>query len=134
MSEDCDTTEIDLDIDSWPIGLTFTRHDAVVYIPRHFLPVKDTIYTASSMLCGDCNWDGAVNVADAVYLINYLFLRGSPPYPLCIGDVYRDGQANIADVVYLINYLFIEGDPPGPECCSLKAKMEELPDQKMERD
>ena len=47
MSEDCDTTEIGLDSTLWPPDsrLYFVRYDAVRYIPRHFLPVKDTIYT-----------------------------------------------------------------------------------------
>jgi hypothetical protein len=46
MSADCDTGEIGIDSMFWPPAshLTFTRHDAVVYYPRHFLPVKDTIY------------------------------------------------------------------------------------------
>jgi hypothetical protein len=28
---------------------------------------------------GDANGDGTVNVADAVYLINYIFKGGPPP-------------------------------------------------------
>jgi hypothetical protein len=44
--EGCDTSEICIDSTFWPPAshLTFTRHDAVVYYPRHFLPVCDTIY------------------------------------------------------------------------------------------
>jgi hypothetical protein len=47
MSEDCDTTQICLDSTLWwpSSHLVFARHDAVVYSPRHFLPVCDTIYT-----------------------------------------------------------------------------------------
>jgi hypothetical protein len=46
MSEDCDTTEIGIDSTFWPpmARLAFTRYDAINYYPRHFLPVKDTIY------------------------------------------------------------------------------------------
>jgi len=64
---------------------------------------------------GDCNWDAVVNIADVVYLINYLFTDSPAPEPLEIGDVNCDGAVNIADVVYLINYLFINGPPPN--CC-----------------
>ncbi|MFQ6002745.1 MAG: dockerin type I repeat-containing protein [Candidatus Zixiibacteriota bacterium] len=85
-------------------------------------------------ICGDCNGDGGINSADVVYLINYLFIGGPPPVPLCIGDVNCDTAVNSADVVYLINYLFIGGPAPCPECCSLKAKMDEFPGQKIERD
>jgi hypothetical protein len=126
--------EIGLDSAFWPPAsqLTFTRYDWVVYYPQHNLPVKDTIYIDS--ICGDCNRDGVVNIADVVCLINYLFAGEPPPDSLCILDANCDTLQNIADVVYLINYLFLEGPPPCSECCDLKAKMEKLPDQKMERD
>jgi len=62
---------------------------------------------------GDVNADGIVNVNDVVYLINYLFVPGSPPpVPLEAGDANCDGVANVNDVVYLINYLFVPGSPP----------------------
>jgi hypothetical protein len=59
---------------------------------------------------GDVNGDGAVNVSDIFYLINYLFANG--PAPICSGDVNGDGQTNAADVFYLINYIFVGGPPP----------------------
>ena len=61
---------------------------------------------------GDCNTDGTIDIADVVYLINYLFIGGSAPDPLEVGDTNCDGVVNIADVVYLINYLFMGGPPP----------------------
>ncbi len=61
---------------------------------------------------GDANADGLVNIADAVYLINYLFVGGPPPLPLDAGDANSDGMLNIADVIYLVNYLFLGGPPP----------------------
>jgi hypothetical protein len=64
-------------------------------------------------LCGDVNKDGVVNIADVVYLINYLYAHGSAPVPILqVGDVNRDGVVNSADVVYLINYLFVHGSAP----------------------
>jgi hypothetical protein len=62
---------------------------------------------------GDANGDGVINIADVVYLINYLFTGGSAPNPMDAGDANCDGTVNIADVVYLINYLFSGGPPPG---------------------
>jgi len=74
-------------------------------------------FTTKKVKCGDANNDGIINVADVVYLINYLFIGGPEPVPdLCVGDVNGDGIVNISDVVYLINYLFINGPPPGG-CC-----------------
>jgi hypothetical protein len=61
---------------------------------------------------GDCNGDGAINLADVVYLVNYLFIGGPPPDPLEAGDANCDGEVDLADAVYIINYLFIGGPPP----------------------
>jgi hypothetical protein len=63
-------------------------------------------------LVGDANGDGQINLADAVYLVNYLFIGGPPPDPLEAGDANCDGEADLADAVYIINYLFIGGPPP----------------------
>jgi hypothetical protein len=63
---------------------------------------------------GDVNGDGVINVADIVYLINYLFKSGSPPNPYETGDTNCDGSVTISDVVFLINYLFFSG--PLPRC------------------
>jgi len=68
---------------------------------------------------GDVNGDGKVNVNDVVYLINYLFVAGSPP-PVPTkweGDVNCDGKVDVTDVVYLINYLFVVGSPPPCRVC-----------------
>lgn len=62
---------------------------------------------------GDANGDGAVNVADAVYIINYVFKEGPAPDPLDAGDANCDGAVNVADAVYIINYVFKDGPVPG---------------------
>ena len=62
---------------------------------------------------GDVTADGRIDASDVVYLINYLFVTGSPePIPIEAGDVNCDGKINASDVVYLINYLFVAGSPP----------------------
>jgi len=63
-------------------------------------------------LAGDADADGMVDIADVVYLINYLFMDGPAPIPFEAGDVNLDGVIDIADVVYLINYIFLNGPPP----------------------
>ncbi|MGB7061692.1 MAG: dockerin type I domain-containing protein [Candidatus Zixiibacteriota bacterium] len=57
-------------------------------------------------ISGDANSDGIVDVADLVYLINYLYRGGLPPSPAGQGDFNEDGEVNLADLVALINYLF----------------------------
>lgn len=64
---------------------------------------------------GDANADIQVNIADAVYVLNYVFKRGQPPYPVAAaGDANCDGAANVGDVVFVITYVFNGG--PGPAC------------------
>ncbi len=65
---------------------------------------------------GDANGDGTVNVADIVFLINYLFIGGAAPPSFSEADVNCDGTLNVADAVFVINYLFVGG--PVPRCCA----------------
>lgn len=66
------------------------------------------------LTCGDADASGTITIADAVYLINYIFKSGSPPSPLESGDANCDLSVNLGDVVYLIQYIFNYGPPP---CC-----------------
>ncbi|MCK4858305.1 MAG: PD40 domain-containing protein, partial [candidate division Zixibacteria bacterium] len=68
------------------------------------------------IVCGDADGDCLVNIADVVYLINYIFGGGPAPVPLATGDVDCDNLVNIADVVYLINYIFGGGPAPCAGC------------------
>jgi hypothetical protein len=67
-------------------------------------------------LPGDVTSNDAVDIADVVYLINYIFIGGYPPSPLKVGDVNRNCVVDLEDVVYLINYLFLNGPPPQVGC------------------
>jgi hypothetical protein len=67
---------------------------------------------ASFVMRGDANADEAIDIADVMYLINYLFIGGSGPCPMEAGDANCDGFVDVADIMYLTNYLFIGGSPP----------------------
>ncbi len=69
----------------------------------------------AATIAGDVTGDEEVDIADALFLINYLFNQGSPPIPLEKADVNCDGLVDVADVAYLINYLFAGGASP-QEC------------------
>ncbi len=72
---------------------------------------EETVY-AVHFLCGDVNLDSWVDLADAVYLLNYLFKGGEPPLVFEMTDVNMDALLDIADVVFLLNYLFKDGPDP----------------------
>jgi hypothetical protein len=100
---------------AWPD----TNCYVVVFVQRD--DTREVLRSAKSGLFppwvfGDANGDGTVDVADVVYLINYLFIEGLPPEPMAAGDANDDCVVDIADVVYLLNYLFLEGDPPKEGC------------------
>jgi hypothetical protein len=62
---------------------------------------------------GDVNNDLAVDVSDAVYIVNYAFAGGPAPDPLAVGDANCDESVDVSDAVYIINYAFASGNPPG---------------------
>jgi hypothetical protein len=93
----------------------------VVFVQRDDVGTKDILKSVKSGLFqtwvyGDASGDGEVNSADAVYLLNYLFVNGPSPSPLASGDPSGDCEINAADVVYLLNYLFVGGPPPLKGC------------------
>jgi len=74
--------------------------------------VYNFVTTAAPYICGDANSDEAVNVSDAVYIINYVFAGGDPPDPIESGDANCDGTCNVSDAVWIINYVFTGGNDP----------------------
>jgi hypothetical protein len=71
---------------------------------------------------GDSNEDGLVNIADASFTLNHLFLGGPPPSCRDRMDSNDDGILNITDGIYQLNALFTGGQPirppypePGPD-------------------
>ena len=61
---------------------------------------------------GDVNGDGALNISDAVYIINYIFASGNPPEEYAAADVNCDETVNVSDAVWIINYIFVGGNQP----------------------
>ena len=66
---------------------------------------------------GDIDHSGGaepINIADLVYLVDYMFNEG--PQPICLEEADMDatGEINIADLVYLVDYMFNQGPEPVP--------------------
>ena len=75
-----------------------------------------TLHLRADYLCGDADGDGSVNIADVVFLLEYIFSDGAAPSPLAAGDANCDNGVNIADCVYLIAYIFSGGPAPCAGC------------------
>jgi len=65
-----------------------------------------------SWMLGDVNYDHDVNVADLVYMVDYLFRGGTAIYPEIVGDVDQDCNINVADIVYVVHSLWKGGPDP----------------------
>ena len=63
-----------------------------------------------SFMRGDANGDNSINLADVIYLANYILKGGSSPIPLISGDVNCDGKYDLVDVILLARYVLL-GEP-----------------------
>ncbi len=70
----------------------------------------------TEFLCGDVNASGSMDIADVVYLVNYIFASGPAPDPIESADVNCTGSVDISDVVYMVNYIFAAGPAPCASC------------------
>ena len=68
----------------------------------------------ASFVRGDANQDTNIDLADALFVADYLFANGAVPPCLDAADVNDDGVHDISDPLYLIRHLFIVGSPPPP--------------------
>ena len=68
---------------------------------------------------GDPNANAEVDIADAIFLLSYLFAQGAEPSCLDAGDTNDSGQIDIADAIAVLSHLFAQAGPlPAPfgEC------------------
>jgi hypothetical protein len=64
---------------------------------------------------GDADGDGAMNITDGIFVLNYLFLGGATPTCLEAANGNDDAEINITDGIFILNYLFLGGNaPPAP--------------------
>lgn len=87
---------------------------AIVSIPAVALAPPPLMFVR-----GNANSDGVLDIADPVFILNFLFLGGPSPACTATADANDDGVLNIADPVYILNFLFLGGAPPPqpfPDC------------------
>ncbi|MBI4602582.1 MAG: hypothetical protein HY721_11540, partial [Planctomycetes bacterium] len=70
--------------------------------------------SASRFARGNCNADEGINLSDAIFLLNHLFLGGAEPTCPRACDSDSNDALNLTDAVYLLDYLFRGGPPMAP--------------------
>ncbi|MCI0636057.1 MAG: VCBS repeat-containing protein, partial [Actinobacteria bacterium] len=69
---------------------------------------------------GDANGSGALEIADAIGSLGFLFGGGAQPSCLDAVDIDDNGRIDVSDPVARLNFLFLGGSapaPPGPASC-----------------
>jgi hypothetical protein len=59
---------------------------------------------------GEVNADGKIDLADVIYLANYILKGGPSPIPMKSADVNCDGKYDLVDVILLARYVLL-GEP-----------------------
>jgi thermolysin len=117
LNNDLDGTGLSLSADGILSGTPpeagiFTFTAQVMDAPGSFDQQEFSVNIGVPYICGDSNGDEAVNVSDAVMVINYVFLGSTAPDPLEAADPNCDGGVNVSDAVMIINYVFVGGNAP----------------------
>jgi len=76
-------------------------------------------YYIGEFMRGDANSDGRITIADATFLVSYIYRGGPPPSCMDAGDANDDGVVAYADALYIKSYCFEQGPPPPepfPDC------------------
>jgi hypothetical protein len=58
---------------------------------------------------GDANATASVDISDAIYILNFLFLGGPAPACQAVADANASGELDISDPVALLTSLFVGG-------------------------
>ncbi len=93
-------------------------HDNSGVLPRTAAYEVALLGSDENAITYDCNTDGQVDMADAMCLINWMFLGGPAPGCLDAMEFNGDSSLNIADCISGLNFLFHNGPPPaaGVDC------------------
>ena len=104
-------------------SMTGTFRIGLVTLLMLLIVVSGSLGEPGQFRCGDINDDGfSGDLADIIYLANYLFLSGPSPNCPYACDCNRDLVIDLADVMTMINSTFLGGGPidcPVPAWASL---------------
>ncbi|MFN0060522.1 MAG: hypothetical protein ACKVX7_18855 [Planctomycetota bacterium] len=80
-----------------------------VFLTAVFLTSSAFSQSPPQFIRGDSNADGLLNVADPIYLLEFLFIGGPPPPCRDSADANDSGALDIADATAILGYLFVPG-------------------------
>ncbi len=90
---------------------TVIVHAGASIVPEQ---VSGSIDVGVSFIRGDCNDDQLIDIADVIYVEQFLFLSGEVPACQSACDCNDDSLLDIADSITLLSWLFIGGAEPPP--------------------
>ena len=74
---------------------------------------------APAFIRGDPDGNGAVQLTDGIFILNFLFLGGDSPSCFEAADADDNGSIQMTDGIYILNFLFLGGaamPAPHPDC------------------
>ena len=103
------------------IGTPATEVVAVLPTGQLVTPITiaGTLTAFPAYVRGDANADGAVDIADPLFILNHLFVGGPAAICPASADVTANTVIDLADPIALLAHLFSGGPPPEapyPEC------------------
>jgi len=109
--------DCDVDYDDFDCMWNYSVDPCQTILCTCVFPLIDRTQPCGDNLCGDANGDGTHNVADVIYIVNFVFKGGPPPTPYAkySGDANGDCAVNVADAMGIISYIF-KGGPQPLEC------------------
>lgn len=108
-------------VDSWTVAAVTRRQSErgkVYYFSRPLSALRSrqlfgwAIADAIEYRWGDSDNSNRINLADAIFIAQYIFQGSTAPVNRNAADPNGDGSVNVSDVIYLINYIFTGGDAP----------------------
>ncbi len=94
---------------AWIMGPT---DGGLVYCGWNIDDVRVVSKECIGWLCGDVDNSEDINVADLVFLVDFIFKGGPAPSIYESGNVDGIGEINVADLTYFVDYIFKGGAEP----------------------
>ncbi len=77
----------------------------------YWLLLEESALPQNGFKRGDTNGDESINIADAIFVLGFLFAQGRAPGCLDTADTNDSGKIDIGDAIFLLSHLFAHGGP-----------------------